>query len=96
MLVVKRLVNEVVDIVLPDGVVISVMLVEAGRKAARIGVAAPANVLVLRRELLERSRQEGQCSLQDRVPGRCAIVAPMGPGPSVGGTTGTRPMTAGG
>ena len=51
LLVISRRRDEVIDMLLPDGTVIEVMVCDVQPGKVRIGVRAPANVTILRREL---------------------------------------------
>lgn len=63
MLVLTRKVGQ--QIVLP-GCGVTIEVIDAGKNRVRLGVAAPANVPVHRRELWERIRQPKECPLRQR------------------------------
>ena len=54
MLVLKLNRDEVADLTLPDKSVISVMVTAAGCGWAKVGISAPPQVKILRRELVVR------------------------------------------
>jgi carbon storage regulator CsrA len=51
MLVLTRKPGEIVDMLLPDGTVIQVIICDAEGSRVRLGIAAPGNVRIVRREI---------------------------------------------
>lgn len=66
MLVVSRHEDESVNLHLPDGSVIQVMVVEIGHKAVRIGIEAARGVRILRDELEDRDARDVRDVRDDR------------------------------
>jgi len=58
MLVLSRKLNEVIDITLPNGQVITVKVVDLRRDKVRIGVAAKSDVRIDRHEVSKRRREK--------------------------------------
>lgn len=57
MLVLTRQQNEQIELTLPDGAAIVITAVRIGRHSCRIGVDAPRNVNIARRELVTASTE---------------------------------------
>jgi carbon storage regulator len=60
MLVLSRKYNEAIDVTLPDGRVMTVIVVDIRCDKVRLGVQAPADVTVNRREITEAIAREAK------------------------------------
>jgi carbon storage regulator CsrA len=62
-LILSRYRDEIIDVTTPDGTVISVMVTDIERGRVSLGIEAPRECLILRRELKDREprkKKDGQ------------------------------------
>jgi carbon storage regulator len=85
MLVLSRKRDERVTCVLPDGRELSVAIVDIRGDKVRLGITAPASVMVHRKEVYLDIQRENRAAAQ--VPGEVVPAVRLGPAVEGGGAT---------